>query len=146
MGWEDPLEKGKATHSSILAWRIPRTVWSRGSERVRHHGVTFTFIFSTSRLNRYCTIIYMLCIIYSCCISFTHVVYHLLILTRTYSIQRNFRSIFWKVPQEPNERVYITNFIKDKALKRKEKKKTLGECRWEQEIHLLNIQHFPGPI
>ena len=24
MGWEDPLEKGKATHSSILAWRIPR--------------------------------------------------------------------------------------------------------------------------
>ena len=26
LGWEDPLEKGKATHSSILAWRIP---WSR---------------------------------------------------------------------------------------------------------------------
>ena len=24
--WEDPLEKGKATHSSIQAWRIPRTV------------------------------------------------------------------------------------------------------------------------
>ena len=24
--WEDPLEKGTATHSSILAWRIPRTV------------------------------------------------------------------------------------------------------------------------
>ena len=23
MGWEDPLEKGKATHSSTLAWRIP---------------------------------------------------------------------------------------------------------------------------
>ena len=23
--WEDPLEKGMATHSSILAWRIPRT-------------------------------------------------------------------------------------------------------------------------
>ena len=23
MGWKDPLEKGKATHSSILAWRIP---------------------------------------------------------------------------------------------------------------------------
>ena len=23
--WEDPLEEGKATHSSILAWRIPRT-------------------------------------------------------------------------------------------------------------------------
>ena len=26
LGWEDPLEKGKATHSSILGWRIPWTV------------------------------------------------------------------------------------------------------------------------
>ena len=26
LGWEDPLDKGKATHSSILAWRIPRTI------------------------------------------------------------------------------------------------------------------------
>ena len=26
LGWEDPLEKGKATHSSMLAWRIPWTV------------------------------------------------------------------------------------------------------------------------
>ena len=26
LGWEDPLEKGKAPHSSILAWRIPWTV------------------------------------------------------------------------------------------------------------------------
>ena len=26
LGWEDPLEKGKATHSSILAWKIPRIV------------------------------------------------------------------------------------------------------------------------
>ena len=25
LGWEDPLEKGMATHSSILAWRIPQT-------------------------------------------------------------------------------------------------------------------------
>ena len=25
LGWKDPLEKGKATHSSILAWRIPCT-------------------------------------------------------------------------------------------------------------------------
>ena len=23
LGWEDPLEKGKAAHSSVLAWRIP---------------------------------------------------------------------------------------------------------------------------
>ena len=26
LGWEDTLEKGKATHSSIVAWRIPRTI------------------------------------------------------------------------------------------------------------------------
>ena len=26
LGWEDPLEEGKATHSSILAWKIPWTV------------------------------------------------------------------------------------------------------------------------
>ena len=41
LGWEDPLEKGMTTHSSILAWRIPKTeepgglasmVW----QRVRH--------------------------------------------------------------------------------------------------------------
>ena len=36
LGWEDPLEKGKAPHSSILAWRIPWTVQSMGSQRVRH--------------------------------------------------------------------------------------------------------------
>ena len=35
LGWEDPLEKGKATHSSILAWRIPWTV-CMGSQRVGH--------------------------------------------------------------------------------------------------------------
>ena len=33
LGWEDPLKKGKATHSSILAWRIP---WAMGSQRVGH--------------------------------------------------------------------------------------------------------------
>ena len=30
LGWEDPLEKGMATHSSILAWRIPWTEEPRG--------------------------------------------------------------------------------------------------------------------
>ena len=30
LGWENPLGKGKATHSSILAWRIPWTVKSMG--------------------------------------------------------------------------------------------------------------------
>ena len=42
LGWEDPLEKQKATHSSILAWRIPWTeepgrLQSMGSQRVRHN-------------------------------------------------------------------------------------------------------------
>ena len=37
LGWEDPLEKEMATHSSILAWRIPWTVLSMGSQRVGHN-------------------------------------------------------------------------------------------------------------
>ena len=37
LGWEDPLEKGTATHSSIPAWRIPQTVQSVGSQGVRHN-------------------------------------------------------------------------------------------------------------
>ena len=36
LGWEDPLEKGKATHSSILAWRIPWALQSMGLQRVGH--------------------------------------------------------------------------------------------------------------
>ena len=37
MGWEDPLEEGMATHSSILAWRIPM---DRGAWRAAVHGLT----------------------------------------------------------------------------------------------------------
>ena len=37
LGWEDPLEKGMVTHSSILAWRIPVV---RGAWWARVHGVT----------------------------------------------------------------------------------------------------------
>ena len=45
LDWEDPLENGMATHSSILAWRIPRTeepggvqsmIQSMESQKVRH--------------------------------------------------------------------------------------------------------------
>ena len=41
LGWEDPLEKEMATHSSTLAWKIPWTeepgrLQSIGSQRVRH--------------------------------------------------------------------------------------------------------------
>ena len=41
-GWEDPLEKGMATHSSILAWRIPWTEESTGSQRVGQDSLTNT--------------------------------------------------------------------------------------------------------
>ena len=44
LGWEDLLEKGMATHSSILAWRISWTVYSMGSLRVGHDWATFSFI------------------------------------------------------------------------------------------------------
>jgi len=37
LGWEDALENRKATHSSILAWRIPWTIKSMGSQRVGHN-------------------------------------------------------------------------------------------------------------
>ena len=41
LGWKDPLEEGMATHSSILAWRIPQTeepgrLQSMGSHRIGH--------------------------------------------------------------------------------------------------------------
>ena len=44
LGWEDPLEKGKATPSSILAWRIPWTVQIMRWQKVTHGRVTFTSI------------------------------------------------------------------------------------------------------
>ena len=44
LAWENPLEKGKATHSSTLAWRIPWTIQFMGSQRVRHDWATFTFL------------------------------------------------------------------------------------------------------
>ena len=42
LGWEDPLEEGKATHSNILSWRIPWTeelggLQSMGLQRVGHN-------------------------------------------------------------------------------------------------------------
>ena len=49
LGWEDPLEKGTATHSSILAWKIPWTVYCMGSQRVRHNWATFTQFYMWSR-------------------------------------------------------------------------------------------------
>ena len=50
LGWEDPLQKGTAIHSRILAWRIPRTeepgrLQSMRSQRVGHNWATNTFTF-----------------------------------------------------------------------------------------------------
>ena len=47
LGWEDPLEKGMATHASIVAWRIswtsePGRLQSMESQRVRHNWATNT--------------------------------------------------------------------------------------------------------
>ena len=55
LGQEDPLEKGKATHSSILAWRIPQTeepggLKSMESQKVGHDSnFNFTLIISWSK-------------------------------------------------------------------------------------------------
>ena len=48
LGWKDPLEKGKASHSRVLAWRIPRIEESgglstMGSQRIRHKWATNPF-------------------------------------------------------------------------------------------------------
>ena len=55
LGWGHPLEKGRATHSSILAWRIPWTeehggLQSMGLQRVGHDWVTNTFTFQPELL------------------------------------------------------------------------------------------------
>ena len=51
LGWEDPLEKGMAAHSSILAWRIswteePGGLHSMASQRVRHNSEPLTLSLS----------------------------------------------------------------------------------------------------
>ena len=50
LGWEDPLEKEMAPHSSIFTWRIswteePGRLQSMGLQRVGHNCATFTFTF-----------------------------------------------------------------------------------------------------
>ena len=52
LGWEDRLEKGMATHSDILAWRIlwteePGGLQPMGSQRVRHDQTTNAFTFKS---------------------------------------------------------------------------------------------------
>ena len=54
LGLEDPLEKGKAPHYSILAWRIPWTVQSIGWQRVEHNWTTCTFTPTSSLMFLWC--------------------------------------------------------------------------------------------
>ena len=77
LDWEDPLEKGMATHSSILAWRIPWIeepggLQSVGLQRVAYNweSNTFTFALVTTgseewknRWPRICVVVYLLCIL-----------------------------------------------------------------------------------
>ena len=54
-GWDDRLEKGMATHSRILAWRIPWTekpgrLQSMGWQRVPHNSATNTLTFTFTGL------------------------------------------------------------------------------------------------
>ena len=64
LGWKEPLEKNMATHSSILAWRIPQTeephgLQSMGSQTVGHEWVTKTSTF-LSYIHTYSIIIEMI--------------------------------------------------------------------------------------
>ena len=51
LGWEDPLEKGKATHSSILDWRIPRaSPWGhKESDTTERLSLSLVFIWLCRR-------------------------------------------------------------------------------------------------
>ena len=49
LGWEEPLQKERVAHFSILTWRIPWTEEpgrAKGSQRVRHDRATFTYIYT----------------------------------------------------------------------------------------------------
>ena len=59
LGWEDPLEKEMATHSSILAWEIswteePGRLQSMGSQRVGHDWATSLSLFTFMHWRRKC--------------------------------------------------------------------------------------------
>jgi len=63
LGWEDPLEKGMATHSRTLAWRIPWTeesgwLQSRGLQRVGQHWATNIYIC----IHRYIQLYLLICL------------------------------------------------------------------------------------
>ena len=87
--WEDPLEKGKAAHSNILAWRIPWTVYSMGSQRVRHDWVTLILLYILQSYSYLCPHFSVSCICLKPCMVLSH---HLLLKgpPLTYSTTRTY--------------------------------------------------------
>ena len=64
LDWEDPLEKGTATHSSILAWRIPWTVQSVRSQRDMTEQLSL-FHFTSPLISTDITFIAFSCLIFN---------------------------------------------------------------------------------
>ena len=54
LGWEDPLEEGMATHSSILAWRIPM---DKGAWWATVHGVSKSLTQLSTHKKNYCCVV-----------------------------------------------------------------------------------------
>ena len=85
LGWEDPLEKGTATHSRILAWRIPWTEepgrlhspWGhKGSDTTERFSFHFTSL--SSFIVLWIKLVFRLSVVYSCIplVSPTHAYQH----------------------------------------------------------------------
>ena len=53
LGWEDPREKGKATHSSILAWIIPWTIYSKESDMTEQLTLSLSINFIEKYMTKY---------------------------------------------------------------------------------------------
>ena len=105
LGWEDSLEKGMATHSSVLAWRIPWTeepggLQSMGLQRVRHYWVTNTLTTKIRKKTR--------------------------VSTLTTTVQYSFES-----PSHSNQRRKRYKRNPDW----RKRSKTLTVCRWHDLLH-----------
>ena len=77
LGWEDLLEEGLATHSSILAWRIPWTempsgLWSMGLQRVGHNWSDLACTVNARIVNLQCVGFKYMATWFSSTHSFTH--------------------------------------------------------------------------
>ena len=108
LGWEDPLEKEMANHSSILAWKIPWTeepggLQSMGLPRVRHDWVTNTFSLSLSLPNQ--SWVPRLLISY-CALLSRSVLFNTL---RPYGDEMLWDMFLWRHSPK-NKRVYLAHF------------------------------------